>query len=207
LGVYKPQGFQCAPALGGIVTTGFDIGLSTKCVVIPKEMDMCHKIGYSEMRLPNLMGHTSMAEVILKSTTWQHLTHTDCHPHVRTFLCSLFAPICLDTFIHPCRSMCVAVRESCAPVLTCHGHPWPDSLDCDRFPADEDMCLASLTKEYKYLDKGSWIVLEVFCDSNFGKSLLIWLLLKRLTSLLLKCFKNRIRISDSFCLNFKGLRV
>uniref|UniRef100_A0A8C8BFZ0 FZ domain-containing protein n=1 Tax=Otus sunia TaxID=257818 RepID=A0A8C8BFZ0_9STRI len=172
-------------ALSGFlrVTTGFDIGLSTKCVVIPKEMDMCHKIGYSEMRLPNLMGHTSMAEVILKSTTWQHLTHTDCHPHVRTFLCSLFAPICLDTFIHPCRSMCVAVRESCAPVLTCHGHPWPDSLDCDRFPADEDMCLASLTKEYKYLDKGSWEmpacqtcpaveeffthrrVLEVFCDT------------------------------------------
>uniref|UniRef100_A0A8C8ECY6 FZ domain-containing protein n=1 Tax=Otus sunia TaxID=257818 RepID=A0A8C8ECY6_9STRI len=188
-----------------IVTTGFDIGLSTKCVVIPKEMDMCHKIGYSEMRLPNLMGHTSMAEVILKSTTWQHLTHTDCHPHVRTFLCSLFAPICLDTFIHPCRSMCVAVRESCAPVLTCHGHPWPDSLDCDRFPADEDMCLASLTKEYKYLDKGSWEMAQgrvtVLC------SLLIWLLLKRLTSLLLKWFKIRIRISDNFCLNFKGLRV
>ncbi|XP_009285056.1 secreted frizzled-related protein 2-like [Aptenodytes patagonicus] len=174
-------------ALSGLlrVATGFDIGLSTKCVVIPKEMDMCHKIGYSEMRLPNLMGHTSMAEVILKSTTWQHLAHTGCHPHVRTFLCSLFAPICLDTFIHPCRSMCVAVRDSCAPVLACHGHPWPDSLDCDRFPADEDMCLASLTKEYKHLHKvlpkpacqacptveeffTHKRVLEVFCDNNFA---------------------------------------
>ncbi|KAF4791534.1 secreted frizzled-related protein 2-like protein [Turdus rufiventris] len=142
-------------ALNGFlrVTTGLDIGLSTKCVVIPKEMGMCHQIGYSEMRLPNLMGHTSMAEVIQKSTTWQHLANTDCHPHVRTFLCSLFAPICLDTFIHPCRSMCVAVRDSCAPVLLCHGHPWPTSLDCDRFPGDEDMCLAPLTKEYKYLHK------------------------------------------------------
>uniref|UniRef100_U3I8F2 FZ domain-containing protein n=1 Tax=Anas platyrhynchos platyrhynchos TaxID=8840 RepID=U3I8F2_ANAPP len=75
-------------ALSGFlrVVKGFDIGLSTKCVEIPEEMDMCHEIGYSEMRLPNLMGHTSMAEVILKSTTWQHLVHTDCHPHVRTFL-------------------------------------------------------------------------------------------------------------------------
>uniref|UniRef100_A0A8C2Y990 Secreted frizzled-related protein 2-like n=1 Tax=Coturnix japonica TaxID=93934 RepID=A0A8C2Y990_COTJA len=135
------------------VGTSFDIGLSTKCVVIPKEMDMCHEIGYSEMRLPNLMGHTSMAEVVRKSTTWQHLVHTDCHPHVRMFLCSLFAPICLDTFIHPCRSMCVGVRDSCAPVLACHGHTWPESLDCNRFPADEDMCLASLTKEHKYLHK------------------------------------------------------
>lgn len=52
--------------------------------------------------------------------------------------------------------MCAAVRESCAPVLACHGHSWPDTLDCNRFPADEDMCLASLTKEYKYLHKGSW---------------------------------------------------
>ncbi|XP_051651636.1 secreted frizzled-related protein 2-like [Manacus candei] len=165
--------------------TGFDIGLSTKCVVIPKEMGMCHNIGYSEMRLPNLMGHTSMAEVILKSTTWQHLVHTDCHSHVRMFLCSLLAPICLDTFIHPCRSMCVAVRDSCALVLLCHGHPWPDSLDCDRFPEDEDMCLASVTKEYKHLHKvlprpacqtcpaveeffTHRGVLEVFCDSNFA---------------------------------------
>ncbi|NXU74151.1 SFRP2 protein, partial [Oreotrochilus melanogaster] len=174
-------------ALSGFlgVATSFDIGLSTKCVVIPKEMGMCHKIGYSEMRLPNLMGHTSMAEVILKSTTWQHLVHTNCHPHLRTFLCSLLAPICLDTFIHPCRSMCVAVRESCAPVLTCHGHPWPDTLDCDRFPADEDMCLASLTKENNYLHKvlpkpacqacpaveeffTHKRVLEGFCDNNFA---------------------------------------
>ncbi|NXA11419.1 SFRP2 protein, partial [Sapayoa aenigma] len=167
------------------VATGFDIGLSTKCVVIPKQMGMCHKIGYSEMRLPNLMGHTSMAEVILKSTTWQHLVHTDCHPHVRMFLCSLFAPVCLDTFIHPCRSMCVAVRDSCAPVLLCHGHSWPNSLDCDRFPGGEDMCLASVTKEQKYLHKvipkpacqtcpaveeffTHKRVLEVFCDSNFA---------------------------------------
>lgn len=56
--------------------------------------------------------------------------------------------------------MCVGVRDSCAPVLACHGHSWPDSLDCDRFPADEDMCLASLTKEYKYLHKGRWKTAE-----------------------------------------------
>uniref|UniRef100_A0A8C9MKW5 Secreted frizzled-related protein 5-like n=1 Tax=Serinus canaria TaxID=9135 RepID=A0A8C9MKW5_SERCA len=140
------------------LATALDIGLSTKCVVIPKEMGMCHMIGYTEMRLPNLMGHTSMAEVILKSSTWQHLVQTDCHPHVRTFLCSLFAPICLDTFIHPCRSMCAAVRASCAPVLLCQGQPWPASLDCDRFPGDEDTCLAPLTKDYNYLHKGSWEV-------------------------------------------------
>ncbi|XP_063012001.1 secreted frizzled-related protein 2-like [Melospiza melodia melodia] len=167
------------------VATALDIGLSTKCVMIPKEMGMCHKIGYSEMRLPNLMGHTSMAEVIQKSSTWQHLVNTDCHPHVGTFLCSLFAPICLDTFIQPCRSMCASVRASCAPVLLCQGQPWPASLDCDRFPGDEDTCLAPLSKDYKHLHKvlpkptcqtcpaveeffTHKRVLEVFCDSNFA---------------------------------------
>ncbi|KAE8616030.1 hypothetical protein XENTR_v10008702 [Xenopus tropicalis] len=163
----------------------FDIGLSTKCVSIPKEMAMCNDIGYSEMRLPNLMGHTSMAEVVPKSAEWQNLLQTGCHPYARMFLCSLFAPVCLDTFIQPCRSMCVAVRDSCAPVLACHGHAWPESLDCDRFPAGEDMCLDTLSKEYQYsykeLPKPSCqgcpliedffshkTVLEAFCDNNFA---------------------------------------
>uniref|UniRef100_A0A8C8RXF9 Secreted frizzled-related protein 2 n=1 Tax=Pelusios castaneus TaxID=367368 RepID=A0A8C8RXF9_9SAUR len=177
-----PAAQMLAFALSGFLrlTMGFDIGLSTKCVAIPAEMGMCHSIGYSEMRLPNLMGHTSMAEVIPKSAEWQHFVQTGCHPHARTFLCSLYAPVCLDTFIHPCRSMCVSVRDSCAPVLLCHGQPWPDSLDCDRFPADEDMCLASLSKEYKYIRKACQTcpaveefftqkrVLDVFCVNNFA---------------------------------------
>ncbi|OCT87331.1 hypothetical protein XELAEV_18021029mg [Xenopus laevis] len=138
----------CASMLA--CTAAFDIGLSTKCVTIPTEMAMCNDVGYSEMRLPNLMGHTNMAEVVPKSAEWQNLLQTGCHPYARTFLCSLFAPVCLDTFIQPCRSMCVAVRDSCAPVLACHGHSWPESLDCDRFPAGEDMCLDTLSKEYQY---------------------------------------------------------
>nr|XP_020668526.1 secreted frizzled-related protein 2-like [Pogona vitticeps] len=128
---------------------GFDFGLSTKCVAIPKEMAVCHDISYSEMRLPNLMGHTNLAEAIPRFAKWKRLMQTGCHPDARTFFCSLLAPICLDRFIHPCRSMCVAVQESCAPVLRCQGHPWPSSLNCDRFPSDEDSCLVSLSEEYK----------------------------------------------------------
>ena len=48
----------------------------------------------------------------------------------------------LSRFILPCRSLCTAVRDSCAPVLACQGHAWPQALDCDRFPAEEDMCLS-----------------------------------------------------------------
>lgn len=49
----------------------------------------------------------------------------------------------------------MAVRDSCAPVLACQGHAWPEALDCDRFPAQEDMCLTSLIKPMGgYLLKG-----------------------------------------------------
>ncbi|XP_061438742.1 secreted frizzled-related protein 2-like [Rhineura floridana] len=164
---------------------GVDIGLSTKCVAIPEEMALCRDIGYSEMRLPNLMGHTGLAEVVQKSAAWHRLVSTACHPLASLFLCSLFAPVCLDTFVQPCRSMCVAVRDSCAPVSECQGHPWPSSLDCDRFPADEDTCLASLGKEYKRGLRASpkpicqtcpaidelltrKKVLDIFCIDNFA---------------------------------------
>uniref|UniRef100_A0ACB8FPU0 Uncharacterized protein n=2 Tax=Sphaerodactylus townsendi TaxID=933632 RepID=A0ACB8FPU0_9SAUR len=49
--------------------------------------------------------------------------------------------------------MCVAVRDSCSVVLGCHGSHWPSSLDCDRFPADEDVCLGSLSEEQKHIVK------------------------------------------------------
>nr|XP_056702465.1 secreted frizzled-related protein 2-like [Euleptes europaea] len=167
------------------LAVGLDLGLSTKCVAIPQEMSICHDGGYSEMRLPNLMGHTSLAEVVAKSAGWQRLMRTGCHPFARAFLCSLFAPICLDTFIQPCRSMCVAVRDSCALVLGCHGSHWPSSLDCDRFPADEDICLGSLSKEQKHIVKvfpkpicqvcpaieeffTHKNLLDLFCTNNFA---------------------------------------
>lgn len=54
------------------------------------------------------------------------------------------------SFIQPCRSLCVAVRDSCAPVLACQGHLWPEALDCDRFPDEEDMCLTPYAKLNHY---------------------------------------------------------
>ncbi|XP_068129735.1 secreted frizzled-related protein 5-like [Hyperolius riggenbachi] len=174
-----------AASLAGY-SLAFDFGLSTRCISIPKDLGMCSDVGYSEMRLPNLMGHTSMAEVVAKSGKWHKLIQTGCHPYARTFLCSLLSPVCLDRFIPPCRSMCEAVRASCAPVLACHEQSWPESLNCDRFPAeDDDTCLDNLGKEYQYLHKefprptcqGCPLIEEVysyrsaldaFCDNDFA---------------------------------------
>ncbi|CAJ0927957.1 unnamed protein product [Ranitomeya imitator] len=75
----------------------FDFGLTTRCVSIPKELGMCQDISYTEMRLPNLMGHTTIPEVVSKTAEWHKLLQTGCHPYAQMFLCSLFAPVCLDT--------------------------------------------------------------------------------------------------------------
>ncbi|CAI5665309.1 sizzled [Oreochromis niloticus] len=163
----------------------FDMGQSTRCVAIPHKMHVCKDVGYSEMRLPNFLGHSSLeGEVVPHSEDWRPLLQTGCHPQAQAFLCSLIAPVCLDTFIQPCRSLCVAVRESCAPVLACQGHPWPDVLDCDRFPAEEDMCLShhgkpgifskglpkSACQNCPYVEEApeSKTILDSFCRHDFA---------------------------------------
>lgn len=48
-------------------------------------------------------------------------------------------------FISPCRSLCESVRDSCAPIMSCYGYPWPEILRCDQYPADQLMCISSIT--------------------------------------------------------------
>lgn len=48
-------------------------------------------------------------------------------------------------FISPCRSLCESVRDSCAPIMSCYGYPWPEILRCDQYPADHLMCISSIT--------------------------------------------------------------
>ncbi|KAK9951858.1 hypothetical protein ABG768_017733 [Culter alburnus] len=130
-----------------------DLGQTTRCVPVPHQMSVCQDVPYSEMRLPNLLGHSSLEEAVPRSDDWRTLLHTGCHPQARAFVCSLVAPVCLDRFIQPCRSVCVAVKESCAPVLACHGHSWPEALNCDRFPAQDDTCLTPLPKHISAFSK------------------------------------------------------
>lgn len=76
----------------------FDMGQSTRCVAIPNQMRVCKDVGYSEMRLPNFLGHSSLeGEVVPRSEDWRPLLQAGCHPQAQAFLCSLIAPVCLDT--------------------------------------------------------------------------------------------------------------
>ncbi|KAM9477954.1 secreted frizzled-related protein 5 [Clarias gariepinus] len=112
-----------------------------QCVDIPAELRLCYTVGYKKMRLPNLLDHETMPEVMQQAGSWVPLLAKRCHADTQVFLCSLFAPVCLDRPIYPCRSLCEAVRNSCGPVMETYGFPWPEMLQCDKFPIDNDLCI------------------------------------------------------------------
>lgn len=117
------------------------------CVAIPANMSLCTNIGYTKMRLPNLLEHDTIHEASQQAASWVPLMRVNCAPDSQLFLCSLFAPVCLERPIYPCRSLCVKVKAGCEATMKKHGYPWPTMLDCDKFPLDNDMCITSQANE------------------------------------------------------------
>lgn len=118
-----------------------------RCVDIPSNMTLCRSIGYNQMRLPNLLDHESISEATHQASSWVALLNIRCHADTQMFLCSLFAPVCLDRPIWPCRTLCVAVQQQCETRMIKYGFPWPDMLRCDRFPVDNDLCIGLQTSQ------------------------------------------------------------
>lgn len=114
------------------------------CVPIPKDMGLCRNVGYVNMSLPNLLGHDTVEEVRRQAKPWVPLYNIRCHPNTDLFLCSLYAPVCLDRHIFPCKSLCEAVKNSCEVRMNKYGFSWPDILKCDKFPVDDDLCIKQI---------------------------------------------------------------
>lgn len=112
-----------------------------KCIDIPQNMTLCKNIGYTQMRLPNLLDHDTVREVTQQASSWVPLLGIRCHPDTKLFLCSLFSPVCLDHPIWPCRTLCEAVKNGCEALMLKYGFPWPEMLRCDKFPLDNDLCI------------------------------------------------------------------
>ncbi|ESO97466.1 hypothetical protein LOTGIDRAFT_73121, partial [Lottia gigantea] len=112
-----------------------------KCIDIPSNLSLCQNIGYTRMRLPNLLDHDTLQEVTNQAGSWVPLLGIHCHPDTKLFLCSLFSPVCLDRPIFPCRSLCESVKQACMGRMQRYGFPWPDMVRCDKFPVDNDLCI------------------------------------------------------------------
>ncbi len=65
------------------------------------------------------------------------LVEIQCSPDMRFFLCSIYAPICIQdypTSIPACKSVCLRAESGCAPLMRKYGFAWPDRMQCDKFP-------------------------------------------------------------------------
>lgn len=72
------------------------------------------------------------------------LIHYNCSRNLKFFLCSVFTPMCSKHVvgaIPPCRSLCEEVQADCQPVIDQFEFPWPNLLNCSRFPVYNGLCL------------------------------------------------------------------
>lgn len=115
-----------------------------RCVPIPSDLSLCRNVGYENMSLPNLLNHDTIAEVKRQANPWVSLHNIGCHPNTDLFLCSLYAPVCLDRPIFPCKSLCEAVKNNCEGFMNKYGFQWPEILRCDKFPSGDSLCIKQL---------------------------------------------------------------
>lgn len=135
---------RCLLLLAGV----FQIALSYRsrshhCVAITSSTaPLCANLslGYDRMMLPNFLRHDTAMEVRRELAQWSPLVGSGCHPFLKHFLCSVFAPVCMPELIPPCRSLCSMVRNSCEPLMRRHNYTWPSMLDCRKYP-ENNMCV------------------------------------------------------------------
>lgn len=117
-----------------------------RCVKISNvTAPMCRNlsIGYDNMMLPNLLDHDTISEVNKELGQWTPLVASGCHPYLKHFLCSVFAPVCMvnQPPIEPCRSLCSMVQSSCEPLMRRYNYSWPAILNCSKYKQNE-MCVS-----------------------------------------------------------------
>ncbi|XP_048032641.1 secreted frizzled-related protein 1b [Megalobrama amblycephala] len=147
-------------------------GRNPQCMDIPEDLRLCFNVGYKQMLLPNLLEHETIAEVKQQAGSWVPLVHKACHPGTQVLLCSLFAPVCLDRPLYPCRWLCEAVRDSCTPIMEAFGFPWPEMLNCDKFP-EGDVCIAMNTTNSDDMDTAGVSSVCPPCDNEMSTDVIL----------------------------------
>lgn len=126
------------------ITTQLSPGQDGRCqeLMIP----MCRGLGYDSVIMPNLLGHSTQDDAGLEVHQYFPLVKVQCSPHLRMFLCTIYAPVCtiLETPVPPCRQLCLAAKDGCEHIMSNFGFQWPESLDCNKFPT-EGLCTSADT--------------------------------------------------------------
>lgn len=98
---------------------------------------MCRGIGYNMTSMPNELNHDTQEEAGLEVHQFWPLVEIRCSPDLKFFLCSMYAPICIEDYHKPlpaCRSVCIRARDGCAPLMQHYGFQWPERMACEKLP-------------------------------------------------------------------------
>ena len=108
---------------------------------------MCQGIGYNKTYMPNSFHHDNQEEAGLEVHQFWPLVEIQCSPDLKFFLCSMYTPICIDTYDKPlpaCKNVCERARSGCAPLMKQYGFAWPEKMNCELLPEygnPENLCM------------------------------------------------------------------
>ncbi|KAJ3598410.1 hypothetical protein NHX12_001920, partial [Muraenolepis orangiensis] len=98
---------------------------------------MCKGISYQQTVYPNLLGHTTQENAGREVHQFDPLVKVECSPHLKSFLCSVYTPECVNGRPRaPCRATCELARSGCEPLMVKFGIQWPETLRCENLTMD-----------------------------------------------------------------------
>ncbi len=107
----------------------------------PITIPMCQGLSYNQTITPNLLGHASQRDAVVKMSFFNSIVQSMCSVDIRLFVCMVYAPKCVAGEVQrPCRSFCERAKKGCEGSTTSFGISWPDELQCGLFP--EEMCIS-----------------------------------------------------------------
>jgi len=129
-----------------------DLNQNSQCEPLDTEiLELCKGIAYNETRFPNFMKQKNQQEAAADTRLYLPLIKINCSPVLKLFLCSLYAPPCVEdhaSTLRPCREMCQKAKSGCESTMQrLVGFNWPEYIDCWRFPPfhGSDACVTDET--------------------------------------------------------------
>ncbi|CAL1530030.1 unnamed protein product [Lymnaea stagnalis] len=103
----------------------------------------CANLTFTWGTLPNMFGQCRAKDINIEVSHFDALVATNCHLNLKFFLCGVYSPFCVRAetpFMFPCKEICNEIRQACEPHYRriYHRLPWPNKLQCHRYPSSED---------------------------------------------------------------------
>lgn len=108
----------------------------------PLKLSYCRAIGYNSTTYPNLLGHTSIADVEADVIAFREMVDAECFREAFDFVCRLLQPPCeTNGPLEPtpgvmCREYCQIFMKGCGNRVL---HKFKKYFDCETFPESTGM--------------------------------------------------------------------